>query len=163
MSRIKVSSALLYGSLLAAALLSLVPLPDALAVARPYWLALVLIFWVLEAPSQLGFGKVFVIGVLADVLYGTLLGEQALRLCVILFLVLRFRPRLRFFPLSQQALAVGSLLLNDRVITLAVRLLSGEGAPGASFWVAPVVGALLWPWVFLLLDQLLLRGRRRAD
>nr|WP_225444421.1 rod shape-determining protein MreD [Pseudomarimonas arenosa] len=159
----KVSAALLYGSLLAAGFLALLPLPDVLLAARPYWLALVLIFWVLEAPSQLGFGRVFLIGVLADVLYGSLLGEQALRLCVILFLVLRFRPRLRFFPLSQQALAVGLLLLNDRVVTLAIRLLSGEGVPPASFWIAPLIGALIWPWVFLLLDQLLLRGRRRAD
>ena len=163
MSRLKVSSALLFGSLLAAALLALLPLPNVLLVFRPYWLALVLIFWALEAPSQVGFGLVFVVGVLADVLFGTLLGEQALRLCVILFLVMRFRPRLRFFPLSQQALAVGLLLLNDRVITVSIRLISGEGLPVPSFWLAPLVGTLLWPWIFLLMDQLLLRGRRRAD
>lgn len=163
MSRLRVSSALLYGSLLVAALLSLLPLPDALSAVRPYWLALVLIFWVLEAPTQVGFGLVFAFGVLADVLYGTLLGEQALRLCVILFLVLRFRPRLRFFPLSQQALAVGLLLLNDRVITMAIRLLSGEGTPSLSFWIAPLIGALVWPWIFLLMDQLLQRRRRRGD
>ena len=163
MSRLRVSPAWLFGSLLAAALLALLPLPDFLLIFRPYWLALVVIFWALEAPSQIGFGLVFLVGVLADVLFGSLLGEQALRLCVILFLVMRFRPRLRFFPLSQQALAVGLLLLNDRVITVAVRLVSGEGLPMPGFWLAPLVGALLWPWVFLLMDQLLLRARRRAD
>ena len=55
------------------------------------------------------------LALLGDVLAGELLGEQAARLCVLGFIVLRFRPRLRFFPMWQQALAVLALLLNDRV------------------------------------------------
>jgi hypothetical protein len=57
--------------------------------------------------------------VVADLMYGGILGEQALRLVVLAFILQRFRARMRFFPLSQQALAVGGLLLNDRVISAA--------------------------------------------
>ena len=38
--------------------------------------------------------------------HGVVLGEQALRLCALVFIALRFRSRLRFFPMWQQALAV---------------------------------------------------------
>ena len=76
---------------------------------RPYWLALVLAYWVLEAPERVGLGFAFAVGVLADLLYGSLLGEQALRLVIMAFILQRFRLRLRFFPLSQQALAIGGL------------------------------------------------------
>ena len=59
---------------------------------------------------------------MADLVSGSLLGEQALRLCVLAFIVLRFRARLRFFPLWQQALALLVLLINDRVVVLMVRI-----------------------------------------
>lgn len=161
MSRQRSAGLVLAGSLLIALLLGLVPWPGALDVLRPYWLALVVIYWALEAPDRMGLGLAFVLGLLADLLFGTLMGEQALRLCVIVFLVLRFRPRLRFFPLSQQALAVLALLLNDRVIVLAIRAASGEGLPSPTFWLAPVIGTLLWPWLFLLVDHARLRARHR--
>lgn len=64
---------------------------------KPWWLALVMVYWSLESPQYAGLGRLFLIGLLADVLFGTLLGEQALRLCILGFLLLRFRARLRFF------------------------------------------------------------------
>ena len=42
----------LWVSLLLALLLGLVPLPDLLQPLRPYWLALVLAYWLLEAPER---------------------------------------------------------------------------------------------------------------
>ena len=88
-----------------------------------------------------------------------LLGEQALRLTALVFIVLRFRSRLRFFPMWQQTLAVLALLLNDRILLLVVRVLSGTQVPPASWWIAPFVGAALWPFLFLLLDDLRARLR----
>ncbi|MCK7592083.1 rod shape-determining protein MreD [Pseudomarimonas salicorniae] len=161
MSRPRSGPLLFLGALIAALLLGLVPFPDPLDGFKPYWIGLLVIYMALEAPERLGLGVAFLVGLAADIVYGTLLGEQALRLCILAFLVLRFRARLRFFPLSQQALAVLVLLANDRVVVLAVRVASGEGVPRADFWISPVVGMLLWPWVFLLLDQLRLRARHR--
>src|SRR5690606_33122276 len=103
MSRDRVRSGLFPASILAALLLGLLPFPAAAAAFKPYWLALVLVYWLLEAPERAGLGVAFVVGLLADLLYGTLLGEQALRLTMLAFIVLRFRARLRFFPLWQQA------------------------------------------------------------
>ncbi|MEO7063697.1 MAG: rod shape-determining protein MreD [Dokdonella sp.] len=160
MSRTRAQSWLFSGSLVIAFLLQLMPLPQFLLPLKPYWIGLVLIYWTIEAPDKVGLGSAFLLGLAADVLSGELLGEQALRLLVVTFIVLRFRARLRFFPVWQQALAVFALLLNDRIVMLMVRGFSGEAMPSASFWIAPLIGMLAWPLVFLVFDDL--RTRLRA-
>src|SRR5690606_12648484 len=67
-------------SLLLALLLGLLPLHAQLQPLRPYWVALVLAYWVIETPSRAGLGLAFACGLIADLAYGSLLGEQALRL-----------------------------------------------------------------------------------
>ena len=146
-------------SVLAALMLGLLPLTPLLQPLRPYWLALVVAYWVLEEPERLGLGFAFAMGVLADLAFGSLLGEQALRLTIMAFILQRFRARMRFFPLWQQALAIGGLLLNDRVVSAAVQVALGAPTLPWVFWWAPLLGMLLWPPVFLLLDTLRL-GRR---
>ena len=140
-------------------LLGLLPLPELLLPLRPYWLALVVAYWVIEDPDRVGLGFAFAMGLLADLAFGGLLGEQALRLVVMAFILQRFRAQLRFFPLSQQALAIGGLLVNDRVVTAAVHFTLGEPQLPWTFWWAPLLGMLLWGPVFLLLDTFRL-GRR---
>ena len=144
-------------SILVAILLGLVPLPAPLQPLRPYWLALVLAYWLLEAPDRVGLGVSFMIGLGADLAFGGLLGEQALRLVVLAFILERFRARLRFFPVSQQALTIGVLLLNDRVISAGLHLLTGVPQLPWLYWAAPLAGMLLWPPLHLLLDFLRLR------
>jgi rod shape-determining protein MreD len=146
-------------SIFVALMLGLLPLPSWLQPLRPYWLALVVVYWVIEAPGRIGLGFAFAIGLLADLAFGGLLGEQALRLVIMAFIVQRFRAQLRFFPLSQQALAIGGLLLNDRVVSAAIHMALGEPQLPWGFWWAPLLGMLLWAPVFLLLDTLRL-GRR---
>lgn len=154
MSRPRGAGWLLPISVFVALLLGLLPLPEILLPLRPYWLALVLAYWLIEAPDSVGLGVAFIVGLLADLLFGSLLGEQALRLVILAFILQRFRPRLRFFPLSQQALAIGGLLLNDRIVSAAVHMMLGEPRLPWSYWWAPLLGMLLWPPMFVLLDSL---------
>jgi rod shape-determining protein MreD len=163
MNRTRANSALFWSSLLACYLLQLMPLPQALLPLKPYWLALALVYWALESPERVGLGLAFVLGLLGDVVTGELLGEHALRLCILCFILLRFRARLRFFPMWQQALAVFALLLNDRIVLLMVRACAGEPSPPVTFWLAPLTGMVAWPWLFLLLDDLRSRLRVRES
>ncbi len=153
-------TALLFCAVAVAFVLMLLPWPGPLSWLKPYWPALVLLYFAIESPQRVGPGIAFLIGLVGDLLYGTLLGEQALRLAVVVFIAQRFRARLRFFPMAQQALAVGAILVNDRFLALVVRMASGDGVPPAAFWLAPVSGAILWPWCFLVLDLLSQRERR---
>ncbi|GAB3389618.1 rod shape-determining protein MreD [Lysobacter fragariae] len=148
-------------SLLVALLLGLLPMPSVLQQLRPYWLALVLAYWVMEDPDRVGLGFAFLIGLVADLVIGSLLGEQALRLVVMTFILQRFRARMRFFPLSQQSLAMGALLVNDRIVTVAIHWLLGVPNLSGAAWFGPLVGMLLWVPVFALVDGLRLGWRRR--
>jgi rod shape-determining protein MreD len=161
MNRTRLQGWLFGGSLAIAFMLQLMPLPQPLLPLKPYWVGLVLIYWAIEAPERVGLGFAFLFGLGSDVLTGELLGEQALRLVVLAFIVLRFRARLRFFPVWQQALAVLALLLNDRIVMLMVRGFAGEAMPSAAFWIAPLLGMLAWPLLFLVFDDL--RARLRVS
>ena len=141
-------------SVVFALLLSMMPLPQWIIPYWPYWLALVMIFWGLETNQMLGLGKAFVLGLVLDLIAGTLLGQHALSLLVLAYLLSLFRNRLRFFPAWQQTLAVLVLLCNDRVIQLWIIIASKGEIPHWDFAIAPFMGAVLWPWLFLMLDLL---------
>ena len=159
MNRQRLALGWFVGTLVIALLSMLVPLPDVLEPFKPYWPALVLLYWSLESGERVTLGLAFTMGLAADLLDGVLLGEQALRLTALVFIALRFRSRLRFFPMWQQTLAVLALLLNDRILLTIVRVFAGDALPPASWWISPFVGAALWPFVFLLLDDLRMRLR----
>jgi rod shape-determining protein MreD len=140
--------------------LTLAPLPDPVSPARPYWAALVLIYWNLEAGRLRHLGQAFAAGLVIDVLTGSLLGQHALSLLIISYLVERFRYRIRFFPPWQQAAVVLVLLFNDRIVQLWIIGLTDDRWPSWPWWLAPLVGMFVWPWLFLLLDALRQRERR---
>jgi rod shape-determining protein MreD len=147
--------------LIVALLLTLLPLPDAIRPLWPYWVGLVLLYWALEIREMVSLGMAFLIGLLLDVLTGGLMGTNALSLVVMIYLVQRFRARLRFFPPWQQALSVLALLVNDRIIRLWISSLLGEPMPTWHYWLSPMTGMVIWPWLFLLLDRI--RADRRQQ
>ena len=75
------------------------------------------------------------------------------------FILQRFRPQLRFFPLPQQSLAIGALLLNDLIIAAATHFMLGEPMRPWAWWWSPLIAAALWPPLFIVLDALRL-GRK---
>ena len=162
MTRPRASGVLFLLSVVVALVLGLMPLPGWLTPLKPFWLALVLSYWLLEDPARVGLGMAFLAGLSADLVFGTLIGEHALRLVVLAFIIQRFRARLRFFPIWQQSLAVGGLLVNDRIVAGAIRVFLGDGAPPLTFWLSPLSGLLIWPWLFLVLDIARMRGRQNS-
>ena len=138
----------------AALLLTLVPLPGILDPFRPYWVAMVLIYWTLEVKDSVSLGLAFLVGLALDIFTGSLMGMHALSLVIMIFLVQRFRARLRFFPPWQQALSVLALLVNDRIILLWITTLLGEPVPTWHYWLSLLAGVAIWPWLFLLLDRI---------
>lgn len=141
-------------SLFMGLLLGLLPLPVGLQPYRPFWLALVVAYWVIEDPDRAGLGFAFLTGLVADLAFGGLLGEYALRLVIMAFILQRFRSQLRFFPVAQQALAIGGLLLNDRVVSAAIHVALGVPQLPWTYWLAPLIGMLLWTPLYLVMDAL---------
>src|SRR5690606_39287159 len=80
-------------------LLSVSPLPEFMQIGRPLWVALFLTYWVLALPHRVGMTTAWVLGLAQDVLLGTLVGQNALILTLITFLVLSLHQRRSRFPL----------------------------------------------------------------
>lgn len=162
MNRVRAQGWAFGASIVLALLLMLMPLPTLVQPLKPYWPALVLVYWSLESTDRVTIGLAFLVGIAADLLNGALLGDQALRLAVLTFIVLRYRSRIRFFPMWQQASAVGLLLLNNHVLQALIRAFAGMAPLPPLSWLAPAVGVAVWPFVFLLLDDVNTRLRGKG-
>jgi rod shape-determining protein MreD len=139
--------------------LTVMPLPVWAQDFRPQWVTLVLIYWCLALPQRVGIGTAWSVGLLQDVLTGTLLGQHALSLTITAFLTMHLHQRIRIFPLLQQSLSVLVLLLVERLLSLWVIGATGQPTPTLWYWMPVFIGTLLWPWVFIILRNL----RRRFD
>jgi rod shape-determining protein MreD len=151
--------AVIAASFVLALVLTVLPLPDAAQYLRPPWATLVLVYWSIALPDRVGVGIAWTVGILLDVLTGTLLGQHALGLSVVAFIAVKLHQRIRLFPLWQQALTVLIILLVDRLLALWVSGAAGEPPPPFWYWAPAVVGMLLWPWIFLILRNLRRRFR----
>jgi rod shape-determining protein MreD len=145
-------------SFLVAFLLTLMPLPDWAIHFRPAWIALVLIYWVMALPQRVGLFTAWTLGLLLDVSQGALLGQHALGLTVLAFIVIKFYQRIRVFPLWQQAVSVGIILTIYLTLVYWIYGISGQPPGSWLYWLPILSSSLLWPWVFVLLRDL----RRRC-
>lgn len=150
-------------SVVFALLLNLLPLPLAIEGFKPYWLGMVLVYWLLNTSGKLGLGFAFALGLLGDVCQGNLLGEQALRCVIIAFLILRFRTRLSVRAPMNLGMLLLPLFINDRVVQWVVLRLNGYEVNQYTFWMGALVAAVLWPMFDVLLTRLRVYRGRRSD
>lgn len=136
---------------LVALLMMILPMPEWARPYRPQWVTLTLVYWCIALPHRIGVGTGFVLGIILDVLTGTLLGQHALGLSIVAFLALQSHARIRVFPFWQQALAVMVLLIVEHLLALWVMGSTDQPPPRLNYWLVPVIGAILWPWVFVTL------------
>lgn len=145
-----------------ALLLTIVPLPDAVSPFRPDWVALTLIYLILNLPRTWGVGSAWMIGIVLDVARGTLLGQHALALCFVAYLTVRFHLQLRQFPLSQLTATVFALLALYQFILFWINGVAGVHANATTYWGPVLSGTVVWPLLAMLLASLHQRGGARA-
>lgn len=126
-------------------LLSILPLPEWAAYFRPAWLAIFIIYYCIALPrfSVLGFS--WCLGLLLDVLYGSLLGTHAISLLVIAYISHRFYKQMRVKPLIQQAVWVFLLVLLYQFLRLFIKALSGDHFNVYFMIFSSTSSMLIWP------------------
>ena len=144
-------------TLLVGLMLSIMPLPDAAEAFRPDWLALLLIFWAMQLPRSWGVGTAWITGIVLDVSYGTLLGQHAVAMCVIVFVTVRFHLLMRVFPLSQLTLTVFALISLYQFILFWINGVAGVTAPSITYWAPVITGTILWPFFYMFLSGIRFR------
>lgn len=141
-------------SFAAAFLLAVLPLPSTLLWARPEWVTLVLIYWVIALPQRIGIAVSFVVGLLLDALEGSMLGQNALSLSVVGYLSLLLYQRLRLFNMWQQVGVVFVLVGINQMVGHWLQNLVGMGIASPLFLMPVAISALLWPAMMTLLRHL---------
>ena len=139
--------------------LTIVPLPFVIALLRPEWLSMVLVYWCIALPHRVGVGIAWILGVMLDILRGTLLGQNALGLVVIAYLALKLHKRLRVFPPWQQALSVMMLIGMQQLLVLWITGLIGQPRAHWAYWLPSISSMLLWPWTFSMMRSIRRRFR----
>lgn len=141
-------------TVIGAFMLAIIPLPDWVVKFRPDWVTLVLIYWAMAVPTKIGVTTAWFTGLLLDVSYGTLMGQHAVGLVLVIYVIHMQHQRLRVASLLQQAIVIFFLLMLKQLLTLWVDGMLGR-APGNWLYFMPTItGTLLWPWTYLILRDL---------
>lgn len=138
-------------SLLTAIILTFLPMPEWAVWYRPAWVLLVLIYWSMMTPYRVSVGIAWLCGMVLDLLNGTMLGEHAFALTIVIYFVSRLHIRLRMAPMLQQGLSVFFLVLLYQFILYCMQGFIGELPGSQAYWCSSLVSMFLWPWLFLLL------------
>lgn len=141
-------------SLLLAIVFQLIRLPDSLAAARPLWVPLVLAYWALRESRISTLFPAFVVGLMLDVLFGSTLGQHALGLVIVVYIVERLRGIFILFPLWQATFA---LIPAWALYSFLMFWVDGVTRHQADVWLRwlPVLSTtLFWPLLFSVMEAL---------
>ena len=112
-----------------------------------------MLYWIIALPHRVSIGTALILGVLSDVLLGSIVGVHALGMVVVAYLAARNFQRLRNFALIQQAVVIAVLILLKRFIVFEANVFLHDAEFTLSyFWPVPT-SAVFWLWVFPLLRK----------
>jgi len=143
---------MIFTSLVALTLQALT-LPYWLAVIRPQFLVLVVLFWSVNAPRAGGLTLGLLAGLALDVFQGSVLGEHGIALSLITYIAVREHQRIRSKPVLQQALMVPVALALYEFVVFAIDGWTGHPITNPLRWVHVATGAIIWPLVSIVLSR----------
>lgn len=141
-------------TLLVALILEVVPLPaPVLAMVRPSFIALVVVYWSIFAPHAGGIFAPWLAGLGLDVFNGDVLAQNALAMALIAYITMTLHQRLRNQTLVQQSIFVFFMLSAAEIVVWGIEGWTNQSVTSAWRWIQPMIGAMLWPFVSLLLGR----------
>ncbi len=141
-------------TIIVAFMLAIMPLPGWMVEFRPDWVTLVLIYWAMTLPTKIGVTMAWFTGLLLDVNYGSLMGQHAIGMVLVIYVIHLQHKRLRVASLLQQAIVIFFLLLLKQLLTLWVNGMLGRAPDSWLYFMPTITSALLWPWIYLILRDL---------
>ncbi|HEX5787705.1 MAG TPA: rod shape-determining protein MreD [Woeseiaceae bacterium] len=142
--------------------LTIMPLPRSVEAFRPDWVALTMIFWAFSLPRSYSVGIAWLVGIVLDVAQGTLLGQHALALTVVVFLTVRFHLLMRVFPLIQLSATIFALLALYQFLLFWINGVVDVRTPAITYWGPVVTGFVIWPLLFNFLTGVRYRVQLRT-
>ena len=141
-------------TIIGAFMLAIMPLPDWAVEFRPDWVTLVLIYWAMALPSRIGVTVAWLAGLFLDVSYGSLMGQHAIGMVLVIYFIHIQHQRLRVASLLQQAIVIFFLLLINQLLILWVDGMVGRAPDSWLYFMPTITSTLLWPWTYLILRDI---------
>jgi rod shape-determining protein MreD len=142
-------------SLVLALLLQIYPLRGELALWRPPFPLLVVLYWVLAAPALFGVGLAWSVGLLADLLLDGIPGQSALAYGLCAYMVRSLDQRLQYLSLIHLAGVTGLLVLLYQLVVVSIELLlRGDLTVNPLLFASALSATALWPFIAMALGAL---------
>jgi rod shape-determining protein MreD len=140
-------------TVLIALVLQVVPLPEWLSPVRPSFIGLVVIYWSIFAPHAGGIFAPWLAGLALDVFMGAVLAQNALAMALVAYITMSMHQRLRNQTLVQQSLFVFAVLTLNEFVVWGIEGWTNHAGSSAWRWIQPMIGAMLWPFIAMLVGR----------
>ncbi len=131
--------------------LTILPLPYWAIWFRPDWVLLVVIYWTLTCPDEVGVGIAWLVGFLLDILLASMLGEHALALSLVAYFCAKFHLRVNLLSFWRKVTVIFLLILLYKSVLFWVQGAIGQLPDYRIYWLSTLTSLLAWPWAFILL------------
>lgn len=135
---------LVWLTILIGLVLTILPMPGWTVWLRPKWVLMIVFFWVIHSQGRVGIFTAWVAGILLDLLTGTLLGQHALVMIILTYILLKIYPRFQHFALLQQTAIILSLVFFDLVLNHWLMLFMLQPVSSSLYWLSAMTSALIW-------------------
>jgi rod shape-determining protein MreD len=137
-------------------ILMLLPWPHLLSPILPPWCLFLLFYTVVGLRAHLAWLAILFVGLMLDVMQGTILGEHVLALTLSLWMT-RLDPKLYYNPaIDRQMIWIGGVFLVYQVVMFVLNAILFTMLSWQFFiqiCLSVMLSVILWPWIALLLDR----------
>ena len=137
-----------------ALIIGAIALPSVLEIVSPFWMLIFFIYWIIYSDTKVLYLFALILGLLTDILQGSILGQNALALLISSAFIFNVKKSFYVSNLTTQQVYVFFASL----IYLIALILTHTAIQGFDFsWLiilSPVTGAIIWPLVRLFLAKL---------
>ena len=131
-----------------------IALPSVLEIVSPFWMLIFFIYWIIYSDTKVLYLFALILGLLTDILQGSILGQNALALLISSAFIFNVKKSFYVSNLTTQQVYVFFASL----IYLIALILTHIVIQGFDFsWLiilSPFTGAVIWPLVRLFLAKL---------
>jgi len=140
-------------TLLLSLIAAIMPMPISIDTFRPDWVLVVTMYWAIALPSRVNVITAWVMGLLLDILLGSILGIHAAAMAITIYIASGNFQKIRNFSLWQQSLVIGVLAALYHLIVFWLQRLLTDVVFLPSYLYPVITSMILWPWAFLLLRK----------
>ena len=131
-----------------------ISLPSILEIVSPFWMLIFFIYWITYTDTKVLYLFALILGLLTDILQGSILGQNALALLLSSAFIFNVKKSFYVSNLTTQQvyIFIASLIYLIALISIHIAI---QGFDFSWFIIlSPFTGSIIWPLVRLLLAKL---------